>query len=164
MRVSMIAATLAVLSLAACGQGGDAAKDDAATSADATASAAAPDLEAPAPGKWRMTSQMASGPGAGMAMPAAEVCITAADTTAAQKAQLPPGADCQNPTIRKEGATTVSHVQCTSNGSTVVVDSRITGDMKTKYTTEMTTKTTPEPAPGMGEIKMTITAERIGDC
>lgn len=165
MRVLAIAATtVAALTLAACGQGGDATEADGAAPADATASTTAPELQAPAPGKWRVSSQMASGPGAGMAMPATEMCITAADTAAAQQAQLPPGADCQNPTVRKEGNTTISNVQCTANGSTVVVDSRTTGDMNTKYTTEMTTRTTPEPAPGMGEVKMTITAERIGDC
>jgi hypothetical protein len=41
---------------------------------------------------------------------------------------------------------------------------RVTGDFNTRYVTEVTTRLTPAPTPQMAETRMTMTAERIGDC
>ena len=41
---------------------------------------------------------------------------------------------------------------------------RVTGDFSSRYVTEVTTKLTPAPTPQLAETRVTMTAERIGDC
>ena len=41
---------------------------------------------------------------------------------------------------------------------------RVTGDFNSRYVTEVTTKMDPAPTPQMAQTKVTMTAERIGDC
>jgi hypothetical protein len=71
---------------------------------------------------------------------------------------------CTEQTIDRVGNTIVSHAACTRQGGKIVVDSRMTGDFNSRYTVESTTVMDPAPAPSMGEMKMTIVAERLGDC
>jgi hypothetical protein len=47
---------------------------------------------------------------------------------------------------------------------TMITDTRVTGDFSSNYTMDITSKMDPPPMPNMAEQKMTMTAERIGDC
>jgi hypothetical protein len=168
-------AAMAVLA-AACGEKTDtpatpaadagASGPNAATAAATPAPAAAP-ADAPgqmAKGNWRYTTTMM-----GRTVPATEFCYkTDVSVDEAQKMQQQTGTTCSEQSFKHEGDAFVGHMVCTTDVAgkkmTTTTDMRVTGDFKTKYTIDQTSKMDPEPAPGMGEMKMTIMAERIGDC
>ena len=57
------------------------------------------------------------------------------------------------------------HAVCNAQGMTVTSDGKVSGDMRTAYKVDITTKTTgPNVPPAMAEMKMTIDAKRLGDC
>ena len=79
------------------------------------------------------------------------------------------GVTCSEQSYRKEGDAWIGHSVCTMEAGPggpmkVTSDSRVTGDLSSKYTIEMTNKIDPPPMPSMAEQKMTISAERLGDC
>jgi hypothetical protein len=170
----VFAAAAAALGLAACGPS-EPASDTASTatpSADTTAPAAAapatpatpPAIEGPAAGKWRMTVTAM-----GQTMPATEQCFDKqVSLEEAEKMQQTAGITCSEQSYRKEGDAWIGHSVCTMQGAgtpmKVTQDSRVTGDFSSRYTIDMTSKMDPPPMPSMAEQKMTITAERIGDC
>jgi hypothetical protein len=175
MRMLVTAAAVAALGLAACNEStpateGAAASGDSSTAAPAAAApapAAAPAaaaIEGPAAGKWSMTVSMM-----GRTMPPNEVCYTKVTSLAeAEKMQQQAGMTCSEQNYHREGDAFVGHSVCTSEiagkTTTSTTDTRVTGDFNTKYVMDLVTRLDPAPAPGMGEQKMSITAERIGDC
>jgi hypothetical protein len=163
--------TAAMVVLAACSGGEKKTGATAAASPAAAASAAAPaapamaDVDMVQAGKWSMTiSSM------GQTMPASEICVEKTMTYAeAQEAQKQAGVNCTENSYRREGDKLVGHSVCTIKGMagagaiTMSTDIVLTGDLKTAYTVEQTTRMDPAPA-GMTEMKSTIVAKRIGDC
>ena len=155
------AASVSALMLAACNPSAD--KAEGGAGADTTATAAAPAaLEAPKPGLWRVSTvmDMAGAP----AVPPQEVCITESKLEAPSSGQQA-GAECTSTPFAREGDALVSTSSCKLPGnmnseSTV----KVTGDFNSKYTTEVVTKIDPAPTPAMAQTKVTMTAERIGDC
>lgn len=160
MRTLMMAAGLAALTLTACSQ----AEEKPAT---ATAAAGPADsLEGPRPGLWRVSTTMAGMPG-GASAPAVETCVTSTSfempnqggSTSAQ------GATCTAGAFRREGDAMVGSSTCTlPGGMKTESTSRVTGDFSSNYTMEITTTMDPAPSPQMAETRMTMTAERLGDC
>jgi len=165
-------AAMAALGFAACGEkpaatdgatATPAAAEPAAT-APAPAAATAPEMEGPAAGKWKITMTAM-----GQAMPPTETCYAKQTSFAeAQKMQQRAGIDCAEQSYKREGDALVGRTVCTADAGdgkkmTVTTDMRVVGDFKSKYTMDMTSKVDP-PVPGVDEQKVSITAERLGDC
>ena len=163
MRIVTLASGLFVLSLAACGQGGeDRAADGKAGSAGTMAGAATP--TGPTPGLWRVTTRMTGMP-EGMEAPTVETCIREAKFEPPAGTTPQSGMTCDQQTFRREGDAMVGHMVCTSpDGVRTVTDTRVTGDFSRNYTMQVTSKMTPAPDPSMTEVSMVMTAERLGDC
>ena len=162
MRIVTLASGLAVLTLAACGQGGDGAPAEKSPKAAATSAARLP--AGPTPGLWRVTTRMTGMP-AGMEAPAVETCIREAKFEVPQGAPESSGMTCEQQSFRREGDAMVGHMVCTSaDGVRTETDTRVSGDFTRNYTMELKSTVTPPPSPGMSEITMVMTAERLGDC
>lgn len=160
MRIAMSMLMVALLA-SACSKKEETAKSgEPATAAPATATIPAELAEGPKPGKWRMTTQMAS-----MPKPVTmEVCLPKTSFKEMQTAQQQAGVTCTEQTMTRQGADYVGHAVCTHSGGKMTVDSRFSGDFSTRYTTESKTVMDPAPTPAMREMTMKITAERLGDC
>ncbi|MEN5053336.1 MULTISPECIES: DUF3617 domain-containing protein [Brevundimonas] len=154
-------AVACLLGLSACGNNNK-AEGPAAEGAE-TASTAPATLDAPKPGLWRVSTAMEGMPG-GASVPAQDVCIKDAKLEAPASAQQP-GADCTTQPFARQGDAMVATSSCTLPGN-MKADStiRVTGDFNSRYVTEVTTKMDPAPTPQMAQTKVTMTAERIGDC
>jgi len=171
MKRSFALAAITALGLAACGPSEPAANDAASTDrADepaapaAPAVAAAPAIEGPAAGKWRVTMTSM-----GQTLPATETCYAEQVSIAeAQKMQQQAGVSCSEQTYRRDGDAWIGHSVCTMDNAgspmTMTSDTRVTGDFASKYSMDITSKIDPPPMPNMAEQKITMTAERIGDC
>ena len=155
-------ASVAALTVAACNPGANKAEGDAASAGSASTAAPAT-LEAPKPGLWRVTTAMEGMPG-GAAVPPQEVCIKEAKLEAPASAQQA-GAECTTTPFAREGDALVSTASCKLPGN-MKSDStvKISGDFNSRYVTEVTTKMDPAPTPAMAQTKITMTAERVGDC
>lgn len=153
---------LAGLTLAACGQAGD----KAPASGAAPAPASVP-MEGPRPGLWRITAGIPGMP-EGVAMPPIETCVTRQDFSEMQRGpgqEAPEGVECSEQSFRRDGDVLVGRSVCTMpDGSRAETDTRVTGDLSSRYSMEVKTRMTPAPAPSMAETTMTMTGERIGDC
>ena len=166
----VFATAAAALGLAACGPS-EPASDTASTATPATDSTAPvaaapatpatpPAIEGPAAGKWRMTVTAM-----GQTMPPTEQCFDKqVSLEEAERMQRASGITCSEQSYRKEGDAWIGHSVCTMQAMKVTQDSRVTGDFSSRYTIDMTSKMDPPPMPSMAEQKMTMTAERIGDC
>lgn len=154
-------AVACLLGLSACGNNNK-AESPAASGAE-TASMAPATLDAPKPGLWRVSTAMEGMPG-GAAIAPQEVCIKEAKLEAPANTQQP-GADCTTQPFARQGDAMVATSTCTLPGN-MKADStiRVTGDFNSRYVTEVTTKMDPAPTPQMAQTKVTMTAERIGDC
>ncbi|MET4682250.1 DUF3617 domain-containing protein [Brevundimonas faecalis] len=150
------------LSAAACSPSGGKTEGEKAGEAGAPAAAPA-SMDAPKPGLWRITTAMEGMPG-GASVPPQEVCIKEAKLEAPANAQ-PAGAQCTSKPFAREGDAMVASSSCTLPGN-MKADStiRVTGDFNSRYVTEVTTKMDPAPTPAMAQTKVTMTAERVGDC
>lgn len=118
-------------------------------------------IEGPAAGKWRITTTMAGAP---VAIPPIETCYTKKTFAEMQTSRQAPGVECSEQSYKRQGGKVVGHSVCTVNGRKMTTDMTVTGDLNTAYTMDMTTAIDPPPAPGMSEQKMTLRAERLGDC
>lgn len=161
MRTITLVSALAILSLAACGQG----DDEAPAANKAAGNAAQTGVPAgPTPGLWRVTTRI-SGMPAGMEAPAIETCIREAKFEVPQGAPESPGMTCEQQSFRREGDVMVGHMVCTSaDGVRTVTGTRVSGDFARNYTMEVKSTVTPSPSPEMSEVTMVMTAERLGDC
>ena len=162
MRIMTLTSGLAVLTLAACGQGDDGGPPDKSPRAAAISAA---DLPAgPSPGLWRVTTRIGGMP-AGMEPPAVETCIREAKFEIPRGAPESSGMACEQQSFRREGDAMVGHMACTSaDGVRTVTDTRVSGDFTRNYTMELKSTVTPPPSPDMAEVTMVMTAERLGDC
>ncbi len=145
--------TLVALSAAACSK-----KEEAAPAAETAqapaATAPGPDIEGPKPGKWRMTTELASMPKPVVV----ETCLAKTSFKEMQTAQQQAGVTCAEQTFRREGACSYP------GGMKATIDSRFTGDFATRYVMESKTVMDPAPTPAMKETTIKVTAERLGDC
>jgi hypothetical protein len=169
----VFAAAAAALGLAACGPSEPAA--DTASTAPAAADTAAPAPappaasatlpDGPAAGKWKMTITAM-----GQTLPPTEVCYEKqVSLEEAEKMQQQAGVSCSEQSYRKDGDAWVGHSVCTMEAGPagpikVTTDTKVTGDFASKYAMEIASKMDPAPMPSMADQKMTITAERLGDC
>lgn len=155
-------AVACLLGLSACGNNNK-AETPAGEGAGSAPAAAAGTLDAPKPGLWRVSTAMEGAPG-GASIPAQEICIKEAKLEAPGDAQQA-GADCTTQPFTRQGDAMVATTACTLPGN-MKTDStiRVTGDFNSRYVTEVTTKMDPAPTPQMAQTKITMTAERIGDC
>lgn len=174
MRIAITGAAaigLCALALAGCSKKDDAEKATATAEAPAAeraggvgAGGGAPaGMPKPRTGKWRLTTAMPDMP---VRMPAQEVCFTEqmVNDTEWSKGQMPKDMDCSEMSTRFVGGAIVSHSVCKVNGVTMTSDVRTSGDFQNRYTVETSSSMNPAP-PGMkNPTKMTITAERLGDC
>lgn len=163
-RVIAVAA-LAALALAACSKKAD-EPAAAAPAASAPAPAAAVGAPKPTPGKWRMSTKMDGMPAGMPAMPATEVCLKAedlADDGAWATGGKKP-ANCSEMTNTVVGGVVTVHAVCTEQGVTTTMDIRASGDFAKRYTTETTMKFSPAPPGAQDTMKVTVVAERVGDC
>jgi hypothetical protein len=162
---AVVASVMVVACLSACSPKTETASADGATPAVTPAApaevVAPPELvDGPAAGKWKITTAMA-----GQTMPSQEICYHKQVSFAeAQEMQQQAGVTCTEQSYKREGGVMVGHSVCTANGTKMTTDMRVTGDMNTKYTMDMTTSMDPPPMPSMAETKMSITMERLGDC
>jgi len=165
MRIVTLVSGLAALSLAACGQGEEAAPGAKAAGKAAGAVAGSDLPDGPTPGLWRVTTRMSGMPDA-MQAPQIETCIREAKfEPPAGAAPQTPGMTCDQQSFRREGDAMVGHSVCTSDdGVRMVTDTRVTGDYSRNYTMEVKSTMTPAPTLSMAEVSMVMTAERIGDC
>lgn len=157
------AAAACLLGLSACGDN-DKAEAPAGNRVEAAPPATAPTtLDGPKPGLWRVTTAM-QGLSGGASVPAQDVCIKDSKLEPPANAQQP-GADCTSQPFVRQGDAMVGSSACTLPGNMKAESTiRVTGDFNTRYVTEVTTKMDPAPTPQMAQTKVTLTAERIGDC
>lgn len=157
-------AVISLLGLSACGNNNKAETTPTSGAETASTAAAPATLDAPKPGLWRVSTAMEGMPGGGAAMPPQEVCIKEAKLEPPTGAQQP-GADCTTQAFSRQGDAMVATSTCTLQGGMKAESAiRITGDFNSRYVTEVTTRMDPAPMPQMAQTKMTMTAERIGDC
>jgi len=157
------AAVACLLGLSACGNNDSKTEAPAGEGAKNVPGSVEAALDAPRPGLWRVTTAMEGAPG-GAAIPPQEVCVTEAKLEPPANTQQP-GADCTTQAFARQGDAMVAATSCTLPGD-MKMDStiRVTGDFNSRYVTEVTTKLNPAPTPQMAQTKVTMTAERIGDC
>lgn len=160
MRIVIGVVTLALLA-SACSKKEDAAKPAAQAPAAAAPGVPAEFAEGPRAGKWKMTTTMAMAPQA----ITAEVCLPKTSFKEMQAAQQQAGVTCTDQSFKRVGADIVTHAVCQyEGGMKATVDSKISGDINSRYTMETKTVMDPAPNPAMRETTMTIVAERLGDC
>lgn len=164
MKLTSAALGLGLAALCACSPAAPAADGAKAETAAAPAPAAPVELDGPVAGKWKVTKTVL-----GQALPAEEVCYDRqtplADT---QKVQDQQNVTCSEQTSGREGdAFVVRHV-CTmevmDTTYTITTDMRAVGDFRSRYALDTSVRTNPELLKGMGEQKLQISAERLGDC
>lgn len=166
---TIAASVLVIACLSACSEkapdaaaGSSSANDASMVDAGASPAAMKKAIEefGPAPGKWRLTMTTM-----GQTMPATETCYAKTNFAEMQTMQADAGITCTENSYRREGADVVGHSVCTTkDGMKMTTDSRISGDLGSAYTMDMTSKLDPPPMPSLAEQKISITAERIGDC
>lgn len=165
-RATLLAAGCAALALTlgACSQ----KAEDKAAEAPATAgtpAGAAPAAMKPSPGKWKMTAKMDGLPAGMDGLPPVEICLTKADIDRDAWATGPDAADnCSKVETRVAGGALVTHAVCSSNGITTTMDVTARGDMTKRYTVETIMKTEPAAPGAPNPMKMSVVAERLGDC
>ena len=155
--IGLGAILIVAAALAACSPK---AADDAPDTAPENAPVAAP-VQAPKPkqGKWKLTTAI---PGAPAPM-AIEVCYTQKMLDDMQNmAGSTPNSDCGAPAISRDGAAVVMRMTCAAAGAERAVVVRTEGDLTSRYTSEITTTSTP-PQPGDGQTLKTL-AEYVGPC
>jgi hypothetical protein len=160
MRIALSVLAMAMLA-AACSRKGEAAKGETVAQAPKPA---VTDIGSagPRPGKWKMTTT--HGVAGAPQTVSVEVCVPKTTFKEMQALQQKAGMSCGEQTMDRVGNAIVSHAACTHQGGRIIVDSRMTGDFNARYTMESTTVMDPAPTPSMREMKMTIIAERLGDC
>ena len=141
------AALLSACSNAESGKAGEAGKSEAPAAA----------AKAPKAGLWEQTTS-------GGMIPApmtVKMCI-GEPVEGSNPFEAPPAAGSE---CTQSGTATDFKSTCTTNGMTVTSAGKVTGAMSSAYKVELTTTTTgANVPPQMAEMKMTIDAERVGDC
>ena len=100
-------------------------------------------------------------------MPPQEICITEEQNQ--QEQTWDPksaGAGCPDFRARRQGDAIVLTANCPSEqaGTTVQMQSRITGDFQTAYRIESTMRQTPAPPSGPAEVSTFLDMKYLGPC
>ena len=75
------------------------------------------------------------------------------------------GVTCSENTVKSAPGGAEFHAVCNAQGMTVTSDGKVSGDMRTAYKVDITTKTTgPNVPAAIADMKMTMDAKRLGDC
>lgn len=157
MRIQTALVSVVVL-MSACSRS-DAEKT--ATAGGGTAPAKTFALATPQPGLWEQT--VSGGP-----MPKAmtvKMCI--GETAPGSNPFNTPraGVTCSENSLKTVGSGAEFHSVCQIQGMDIVSDGKVSGDMRTAYTMQITTKTTgPNVPPQMADMTMSVDAKRLGDC
>lgn len=154
---------VSLLMLAACGEGEKGTTSRVEVSASKSASPMASSVPEPREGLWRVTTLMVT-PQGEMGLPATDVCQT---PEMIRKHELPDqaeGAQCDTPNFVRVGDGYQAKVRCQMDGATADYQMTMTGDFNKAYQTEIISRITPEPAPGMGQTTMRLKAEYLGPC
>jgi len=157
MRIQLALISAAAL-VAACSNNNDRTATAENDAAPAPAVEAAP---APQPGLWEQT--ISGGP-----MPQAttvKVCVgeTPAGTNPFNTPQ--PGVSCSENAVTSAPGGATFHSVCETQGMTIASDGKVTGDMRSAYKVEITSRNSgANVPPQMAEMTMTIDAKRLGDC
>ncbi|MDP2259423.1 MAG: DUF3617 family protein [Caulobacter sp.] len=152
-----------LLALGACSKKTEDAAPTAETPAAAPAVSAGVVMK-PTPGRWKMTTTMAGLPAG--AMPAIEVCLTAddlKDDTWATGARKRPD-NCSQMETKVSGGRVTTHAVCASEGITTTMDMTASGDFSRRYTVETEMRMSPAAPGAPNPMKMSVVAERLGDC
>lgn len=159
MRVQLVLIS-AVAMLAACSNA-DEKKTGVASDTVAPAAAETVSTAAPQPGLWEQTIS-------GGQMPQAttvKICVGETAPGANPFNTPQPGVTCSENSVKSVIGGAEFHSVCETQGMTVTSDGKVTGDMSSAYKVEVSTKTTGANVPaGMGDMKMTVDAKRLGDC
>lgn len=151
-----------LLALGACSKTAEDSTPAAETPATAPAASAGAAMK-PTPGKWKMTTTMDGMPAG--AMPAVEVCLTAEDVKDdawATGARRPD--NCSQMETKVVGGRVTTHAVCASEGITTTMDMTASGDFSRRYTVETVMKMEPAAPGAPNPMRMTVVAERVGDC
>lgn len=151
----LIACAVLLAALAACGE-----KAEAPAVAAAPAENPAEQMDGPAAGRWKITTVAAN-----KTLEPSEVCYPQMKMGEIVKQQGQAGLTCIEQTVKREDDGFLLHSICrTEQGIRIVSDSKMTGDLKKRYTLDIVTKMDPAPVPELAEQKVQVTAERVGDC
>lgn len=155
MRAQLVVISTVAL-LAACSN-----SDEAKTKKEETAAPTNASMPAPQPGLWEQTVSSAS-----MPQPTTiKMCIgeTAPGSNPFNAPQQ--GVTCSENTVKSVPGGAEFHAVCNAQGMTVTSDGKVSGDMRTAYKVDITTKTTgPNVPAAIADMKMTMDAKRLGDC
>ena len=154
--VWMGAVSMAAMALAGCNPSANTSEDKAGAAGTAAA------LDAPKPGLWRVSTAM-DVQGA-PELPPQEICITESKLEAPSSTSQQ-GAECTSTPYKREGDAMISTASCKLPGNMTSESTvRVTGDFNSRYVTEVVTTMDPAPTPQLAQTKVTLTAERLGDC
>lgn len=129
------------------------------TLAMAAAHAASTDAPKRRPGLWQQTVTTT-----GIAVPPQSMSIcTDEKTDALVAARAGESKDCQQQSVRREGATVVVEAVCRSGDTTIRTHGRFEGDFTTRYAGELRSTFDP-PMQGMREMLQRIEARWVGPC
>lgn len=166
MRIWIIstACVVALAGLGACNNREDAAAQPATAKAtNDQAALASGMIKGPKPGKWQVTTSVET-PMGSTTLPASEICITKEELEYPQGVTDVEGGECSVSPLRRQGDAIVGTSVCQISGTRATSELRITGDFNQRYTTEVVTRLDPPPAPQMTQTRMTLSAQRLGDC
>lgn len=158
MRVQIVLIS-AVAMLAACSNADN--KTTAEGGETATPAAANASLAAPQPGLWQQTIS-----GGQMPQPmTVKICVGETAPGSNPFSAPQPGVSCSENSAKSTPGGAEFRSVCDAQGMTVTSDGKVTGDMRTAYKVDITTRTSgPNVPPQMAEMKMSIDAARLGDC
>lgn len=129
----------------------------------ATASpAVAQEFKGPAAGKWRSIID-------GDTSKPTDQCIAKQESLADfldGDDMIDVGITCTDFKFRREGRKILGTFVCTDkdNGVTMTSSVTLTGDLSSKYTSEIITRFSPPPAPGYEKVTAKASLTRIGSC
>jgi hypothetical protein len=163
MRIWFIStACVAVLAgTSACNSREDGAAEPAASNTQA-ALVNSP-IKGPKPGKWQVTTSIET-PMGSTTLPPSEICITKEELEYPQGVTDVEGGECSVSPLSRQGDAIVGTSVCQVGGTRASSELRMTGDFNQRYTTEVVTRMDPPPTPQMTQTRMSLVAQRLGDC
>ena len=152
-------ALVSVVALLSASSRSDAGKSAAADGGKTAAKTVT--LATPQAGLWEQT--VSGGP-----MPhAMTVKMCVGDTAPGSNPFNTPkaGLTCSENSLKPVGGGAEFHSVCQTQGMNIVSDGKVSGDMRTAYTMQITTRTTGSNVPPqMADMTMSVDARRLGDC
>jgi hypothetical protein len=117
------------------------------------------------PGLWEVTMQMRGAEAAGMPATNSQQCVDDKTDEAMQRKGMSGDgqADCRQTGFKKIAGGFETSAECRSAEGLATVNSRVTGDMGSRYAIDNTVMFSP-PRHGMSEVRMQGTAQHGGAC